>query len=66
MGNRYYTAFPSRKITGASVPNPKSGETMNMAEKPAFPDASLPGKEQASDRSGGTKKCKVYPKSEGL
>lgn len=66
MANRYYTSNSMRKISGKSLPGPKAGSTMNMVEKPAFPSAKLPGKPSATKWGGDTKKCKIYPKSEGL
>jgi hypothetical protein len=66
MANRYYTEFQSRKISGKQLPDLKAGSTMAMPEKAAFASAKLPGKAQPKNRSGGTPKCKIYPKSEGL
>ena len=66
MANRYHTAFKSLKISGKQLPGLKAGSTMTMPEKAAFASAKLPGKAQSKNRSGGTPKCKVYPKSEGL
>lgn len=66
MSNRYYTKNSDRKITGKQLPGQSAGSTMNMAEKPAFPSASLPGKPSKIGWGRDTKKCKIYPKSEGL
>ncbi len=66
MANRYYTSNSQRKIKGsAGGSNGRSGDTLSMREKPAFPSAKAGGKTQ-KDRSGGVYKCHVYPKSEGL
>lgn len=66
MANRRYTSNSQLKVSDPKGGhNGRSGSVPSMKEKPAFPSAGAPGKTQ-KDRSGGTPKCKVYPKSEGL
>jgi hypothetical protein len=65
--NRYHSAFKERKISAKGKrPSHAAGSAPAGKDKPAFPSAHVPGKTQSKDRSGGTPKCKVYPKSEGL
>lgn len=51
-----------------SPPSPGTGKgkMAGMNEKPAFPGMGAPGKTQGKDRSGGVKKARVYPYSDGL
>lgn len=67
MPNRYHTKFSQSKIS-AKGPRPSNGpgSVMSGKDKPAFASAHVPGKTQSKDRSMGVKKCKIYPKSEGL
>ena len=66
MPSRYYSYFSTDKISsGAGGKKGQAGKEPSMKEKPAFASAGVPGKTQ-KDRSGGTYKCHVYPKSEGL
>lgn len=42
------------------------GGKSDMKMKPAFPSMGAAGKTQPKNRSGGVKKAKVYPHSDGL
>jgi hypothetical protein len=61
MPNKRFSKFPAK--------GPKTGERGKHADRMPEKTASwggLPGKAQPQDRSGGTKRLKVYAKSEGL
>ena len=66
MPSRFQTYNSQLKVSGTSGGHKgRAGSEPSMKEKPAFPSAKAGGKTQ-KDRSGGTYKCHVYPKSEGL
>jgi len=61
--------FNNPTIHGSGSGGPKSdtgrpAPTKFVEKVPAFPG--VPGKTQPRDRSGGTKKVKGYPRSEGI
>ncbi len=58
-------AFFEQKSGGGLRESTKTGSSP-FKEKPAFPSADLPGKTQPKDRSGGTKRLKIHPKSSGI
>jgi hypothetical protein len=67
MPNRYYTAFPSLKISakGARPSNP-AGTTAAMPEQCGFTTMAMPGKTQSKDRGKGLKKVKQHACSKGI
>lgn len=60
--NRRHQSHPHRD-SHAGKPAAKAAA---MPEKCAFPGAQLPGGTQKHDRSGGVKRCPVYPESKGI
>lgn len=66
MPSRYNTYNPDLKISQGSGAKPTGpGKAGSVNEKTAaWPG--LPGKAQPRSRDGGTPKCRIYPKSEGL
>lgn len=68
MPNRHYNKQVAHQIPKGARPSPSGsgGGKASFNEKPAFPSASLPGKSQGKDRSGGVTKAKIDPKRLGL
>lgn len=68
MAGPFFTEFPERK-SGRSGSTPVTGKrgakSASMKEKTAnWPGT--PGKTQPRDRSGGVRKLRAHPKSEGI
>ena len=68
MPNPDYSGLANDRKCRAKPP-PSTGKRKSGGDgfpvKPAFNTGS-PGEKQPGDRSGGVKRCKVYPNSDGL
>lgn len=67
MANKFFNKQVRSSTGGGKAPSPGNGSgsgSMSFKEKPGF-NTGAPGKKQ-SDRSGGVKRCKEYPSSDGL
>ena len=70
MPNRFNSdigrgTMPSGRKSGGSAGGGKKIDAP-FTEKPAFPTMGAPGKTQSRDRSGGVRKVKQHPKSDGI
>ena len=70
MPNPHFSEFKQDKERGKKVMPPPPlgwrGKAPSVREKPAFTKLGNIGNAQPRDRSAGTPRAKVHPKSEGL
>lgn len=69
MSNGYFNGQTRTSLKGGSGtrgnPQGSGGTSASFKEKPGFATG-VPGKTQSKDRSGGVKRVKTSPKTEGL
>lgn len=66
MPNGFFNGQVRTSLKGGGKDTAQAGGgSMAFKEKPGFPGG-LPGKAQPKDRSGGVKKVKAYPSSDGI